>query len=127
VSVAVTAGVRVEVEARYIDEQSDPAVDRYVFAYRIIISNESEEIVQLLRRHWYINELNGAQREVEGDGVVGEQPLIEPGECHAYTSGAVLESPTGSMRGTYQMTRADGSLFYVEIPEFDLRMPRTLH
>jgi len=101
--------------------------DRYVFVYRIVIRNESDETVQLLRRHWYIRESDGEQREVEGPGVVGEQPIIEPGDYHAYTSGAVLNTPSGSMRGTYQMTRADGSCFQAEIPEFQLEMPRTLH
>jgi ApaG protein len=119
--------VRVEAQAFYAPEHSDPAIDRYVFAYRIVISNESEDAVQLVRRHWYIEESLGKVREVEGPGVVGEQPVLDPGESHAYTSHAILESPSGAMRGTYEMHRPDGTVFHAEIPEFDLDMPRTLH
>ena len=124
---AITEGVRVEVAALFLPEQSDISVDRYVFAYRITITNESEATVQLLRRHWFIAESNGTVREVEGEGVVGEQPIMEPGESHEYTSGAVLELPSGSMHGTYQMRREDGALFEAQIPKFDLNMPRVLH
>ena len=124
---ATTEGVRIEVIAIFLPEQSDIGIDRYVFAYRITITNESDMTVQLLRRHWLISEASGAVREVEGEGVVGEQPSIEPGDCHEYTSGAVLEMPSGSMHGTYQMKREDGSAFEARIPEFKLEMPRTLH
>lgn len=124
---ATTEGVRVEVVAIFLPEQSDISVDRYVFAYRITITNESELTVQLQRRHWFICEASGSVREVEGEGVVGEQPIIEPGESHEYTSGAVLELPSGSMRGTYRMLREDGSNFDALIPEFELSMPRVLH
>ncbi len=124
---AVTRGVRVDVQSIFVPEQSDPVLDRYVFAYRITITNQSDTTVQLRRRHWYITDDSGSVREVEGEGVVGEQPVLEPGEFHEYTSGAVIEAPTGRMRGTYEMHREDGSVFHVEIPEFELNMPRTLH
>ncbi len=123
----MTKGVRVEVESRYLPDQSDLVSDRYVFAYRIRITNQSDNVVQLVRRHWYIVEDTGRLREVEGEGVVGEQPIMDPGESHEYTSGAILEGPSGRMHGTYQMQRADGELFEAEIPEFALDMPRTLH
>ena len=123
----VTSGVRVEVESLYLPDQSDVVEDRYVFAYRIVITNQSEHTVQLMRRHWLIHDSNGRVREVDGDGVVGEQPVLAPGAKHEYTSGAVLESPSGTMQGSYEMHREDGSKFKVQIPEFQLRMPRTLH
>lgn len=124
---AVTEGIRVEVRPAYLADQSDPLHDRYAFAYQVTIRNESEEAVQLVSRHWHIHEGDGAAREVEGPGVVGEQPLIPPGGSHRYTSGALLGSPLGSMRGTYTMVRSDGSSFEAVIPEFELAMPRTLH
>jgi ApaG protein len=127
VPAAVTNGVRVEVEALFLPEQSDLVEDRYVFAYRIVITNQSDHTVQLMRRHWLIHDGSGGIREVEGEGVVGEQPVLEPGSSHEYTSGAVLESPSGTMKGTYEMHRQDGSVVEVTIPEFQLRMPRTLH
>lgn len=124
---AVTQGIRVDVYCVYVPEQSDPVVDRYVFAYRITITNESPYTVQLKRRRWYITDDAGGSRQVEGEGVVGEQPVLEPGDVHEYVSGAVIEAPTGRMQGSYEMHREDGTVFYVEIPEFQLRMPRTLH
>ncbi len=123
----VTEAIRVSVETRFIEEQSDPATDRYAFAYHVVISNESQRTVQLLRRHWFITVDGGNPREVEGPGVIGEQPVLEPGERHAYTSGAILEMPSGSMRGYYEMRDTDGESVRVRIPEFTLRMPRTLH
>jgi ApaG protein len=122
-----TEGVSVEVESYFVPEQSDAVLDRYVFAYRIRISNESEVTVQLTRRHWYIAEGDGSVREVEGEGVVGEQPIMAPGETHEYMSGAILQGPVGSMHGTYEMRREDGSGFQAVIPKFVLQMPRTLH
>ncbi len=124
---SVTNGVRIDVDAFYLPDQSDPVTDRYVFAYRVRITNESGGAVQLMRRHWYIDDRTGEIREVEGEGVVGEQPVMDPGESHEYTSGAVLGAPLGSMRGSYEMHRDDGSIFEAEIPCFDLEMPRTLH
>lgn len=127
VATATTKGIRIDVESLFLPEQSDVAGDRYVFAYRIVITNESETTVQLMRRHWFIHESSGEIREVEGEGVVGEQPVLEPGGSHEYTSGAVLETPAGTMRGTYLMNGEEGGEFDVTIPEFQLRMPRTLH
>ena len=123
----ITQGIKVEVQSRYVAEQSDPALDRYVFAYHITIRNQSEVTVQLVRRHWYIAESNGTVREVRGDGVVGEQPILEPGDSHEYMSGAVLQGPIGSMHGSYEMHTAEGTSFLADIPKFELRMPRTLH
>ena len=116
-----------EVESYFVPEQSDAVLDRYVFAYRIRISNESDVTVQLTRRHWYIAEGDGTVREVEGEGVVGEQPVMAPGETHEYMSGAILQGPVGSMHGTYEMRREDGTGFQAVIPKFLLQMPRTLH
>lgn len=124
---AISHGVRVEVESLFLPEQSDVAEDRYVFAYHIVITNQSEHTVQLVRRHWLIHDDSGRLREVEGEGVIGEQPVLEPGGQHEYTSGAVLESPSGTMKGSYEMHRDDGNVVKVTIPEFQLRMPRTLH
>ncbi len=123
----VTEGIRVEVKPAYLSEQSDPMRDRYAFAYRVTISNDSNDAVQLVSRHWYIADGDKDLREIQGSGVVGEQPLIAPGESHRYTSGALLDTPTGSMHGTYTMVRHDGTSFEAEIPKFDLTMPRTLH
>lgn len=122
-----TEGISVEVESYFVPEQSDAMLDRYVFAYRVRISNGSEATVQLTRRHWYIAEGDGTVREVEGEGVVGEQPIMAPGETHEYVSGAILQGPVGSMHGTYEMLREDGSGFLASIPKFSLEMPRTLH
>ncbi len=123
----VSNGIRVEVEAAYLPEQSDVATDKYVFAYHVTISNESDVPVTLARRHWYITDTNGKIREVEGEGVVGKTPEIGPGESHEYTSGTVIEGPIGTMKGSYEMFRPDGTSFKADIPEFELRMPRTLH
>lgn len=122
-----TEGVCVEVESRFVPEQSDAVIDRYVFAYRIRIHNHSDITVQLTRRHWIIAEGDGSTREVEGEGVVGEQPVMAPGESHEYMSGAILQGPVGSMQGTYEMKREDGSVFRASIPRFALQMPRILH
>lgn len=122
-----TEGVCVEVESYFVPEQSDAVLDRYVFAYRIRIHNQSGITVQLTRRHWIIAEGDGSTREVEGEGVVGEQPVMAPGESHEYMSGAILQGPVGSMHGTYEMKREDGSTFQAAIPRFTLQMPRTLH
>jgi ApaG protein len=124
---AVTENVRVDVESFFLPDQSDPAQDRYVFAYRIRITNDGRRTVQLMRRHWYIDEGDGTVREVEGDGVVGDQPIMDPGQSHEYTSGAVIHGPCGSMYGTYRMHDETGEAFDVEIPLFRLDMPRTLH
>ena len=120
---ATTEGVRVTVESAYLPEHSAPEDDRYAFAYFITISNEGAVRVQLKRRHWIITDGNGKVEEVEGPGVVGEQPVLDPGDSHRYTSGAVLATPVGTMEGTYEMHEAGGRIFQAEIPRFSLQMP----
>jgi ApaG protein len=120
---AITNGVQVEVETSYLPEQSSPASRRYAFAYMITISNQGTETVQLRTRHWIITDGKGKVEEVKGPGVVGQQPVLKPGQSHRYTSGCVLETPTGTMYGTYQMYRDDGSMFDAEIPAFRLAAP----
>lgn len=119
--------IKVQAEAHYIPEQSKPDDNHYVFAYTITVRNEGRVAAQLLSRHWVITDANGKVREVEGEGVVGEQPHVKPGEGFRYTSGAVLETSVGTMRGTYQMLADDGKTFEAEIPEFTLSIPRTIH
>lgn len=127
VDVAVTYGIRVVVRTQYLPEQSDVRAGRYVFAYTIRISNESDQRIQLRSRHWHILHGNGKEEEVRGPGVVGKQPLIAPGSGFQYTSGCILTTPHGTMRGTYEMVRDDGSTFHAEIPAFSLAMPHTLN
>jgi ApaG protein len=123
-----TQGVTVSVTTNYLPDYSSPAQEHYVFAYKIDILNGSEYTVKLLRRHWYIYDANGVVREVEGEGVVGQQPVLEPGDSHQYVSGCNLKSGLGKMRGTYQMERlVDGREFSVEIPEFTLVVPYRLN
>jgi len=117
----------VMVEVEFIPEQSDVARNRYVFAYHIKIVNTGNIAAQLISRHWVINEANGEQQEVKGLGVVGAQPLLNPGDTFAYTSGTVLSTPMGEMRGTYQMVADDGVQFDAIIQPFALTMPRVLH
>jgi ApaG protein len=120
----ITDGVKVSVETQYQPEYSNPANDHYMFAYKINIENVGENTVQLLRRHWEIFDSNGEHREVEGEGVVGEQPVIEPGSSHEYISGCNLKTDMGTMKGEYQMIRTlDNTLFDVEIPQFDMVAP----
>ena len=119
--------IKVAAQSFYIEEQSDPEQDRYVFAYTITIRNEGSVPAKLLTRHWIITDSNGQVEEVRGDGVVGEQPYLRPGEGFQYTSGAVLKTPVGSMKGSYQMLADDGITFDAEIPAFTLSVPRTLH
>ena len=119
--------IKVEVDTRYIEEQSLPQQDRYVFAYTITIRNEGEVPARLLTRHWVITDANGKTNEVRGEGVVGEQPYLKPGESFRYTSGTLLETPVGAMEGSYQMVADDGEQFDAEIPPFTLSIPRTLH
>ncbi|RYU77899.1 Co2+/Mg2+ efflux protein ApaG [Hymenobacter persicinus] len=123
-----TQGVTVSVTTNYLPDYSSPSQEHYVFAYKIDIHNGSEYTVKLLRRHWYIYDANGVVREVEGEGVVGQQPVLEPGESHQYVSGCNLKSGLGKMRGTYQMERlVDGKEFTVDIPEFTLVVPYRLN
>lgn len=125
--VAVTQGIRVVVRSKYLPDQSDVRSGRYVFAYTIRISNESAQRVQLVSRHWYILHGTGKREEVRGPGVIGKQPLIAPGAGFEYTSGCVLTTPHGTMQGTYEMVRPDGSTFDAEIPAFPLAIPHVLN
>ena len=119
--------VRVEVESMYVEAQSAPEHGRYVFAYTVTIRNEGDVSAKLMTRHWIITDANGKVQEVRGEGVVGEQPYLRPGEGFQYTSGTMIETPVGSMRGSYQMIADDGVEFDAEIPTFTLSVPRTLH
>ncbi|MCE5231899.1 MAG: Co2+/Mg2+ efflux protein ApaG [Mizugakiibacter sp.] len=119
--------IDVAVETRFVAEQSQPAANRFVFAYTITIRNSGSVPARLLSRHWVITDANGKTEEVRGDGVVGEQPWLRPGDDFRYTSGAVLETAIGTMRGSYQMLADDGSRFEAPIPQFTLSIPRTLH
>jgi ApaG protein len=110
-----------------LEEQSDPDLERYVFAYTITIANTGTQAAQLVSRHWIITDAEDRVQEVRGLGVVGEQPMLKPGEAFEYTSGTAMNSPVGTMRGTYQMIAEDGEHFDAEIPSFVLAMPRTLH
>jgi ApaG protein len=127
VSNAITSGIRVTVSSNYIPAQSAPKARRYVFAYPVRIANEGTEAAQLKSRHWIITDGNGKVEEVRGPGVVGEQPMLRPGEHFEYTSGCVLETPRGSMEGTYQMVRSDGTEFDATIAPFALMLPYSLN
>ena len=120
---AETQGVVVRVSVSFLPEQSDPARGRWFWAYHIRIENAGARDVQLLTRHWVITDGRGARHSVEGEGVVGEQPRIAPGESYDYVSGCPLSTPTGSMSGSYHMMSADGDGFDVEIPKFALLAP----
>ena len=117
----------IDVDARFLDDQSAPEEDRYVFAYTIHIRNQGKVPARLLGRHWLITDGNGKEQEVVGEGVVGEQPWLRPGEGFEYTSGAVLETDIGTMRGSYDVLADDGTRFAAPIPAFTLSIPRTLH
>jgi len=119
--------IRVDVATQFVDKQSDPGADRYVFAYTITIRNQGVVPAKLLTRHWVITDANGKVQEVRGDGVVGEQPHLEPGQGFRYTSGTVLETPVGSMQGSYQMVADDGHKFDAPIAPFRLAVPGLLH
>lgn len=112
---------------QYIADQSDPEKERYVFAYQITIENVGNVAAQLISRHWVITDASDNVQEVRGLGVVGHQPLLKPGEKFEYTSGCQLDTPVGTMRGTYQMTAEDGTQFEAVISEFTLAIPRVLH
>jgi ApaG protein len=115
------------VRTTYLPEQSDETLDRYVFAYTITIANTGMVAAQLISRHWIIEDGGNDAQEVRGLGVVGEQPLLKPGDSFEYTSGTAISSPVGSMKGSYQMIAEDGLRFDASIPEFTLSVPRTLH
>ncbi len=122
-----TYNTTVSVETTYIPEQSDPDNERYAFAYTITIKNEGSVPAQLLTRHWIITDADGNTQEVRGEGVVGEQPHLDPGEGFQYTSGTLLDTPVGSMQGSYQMVADDGNEFECPIAPFTLSMPNKLH
>lgn len=117
----------IDVATRYLDDQSEPDQDRYVFAYTVHIRNQGTIPARLLGRRWVITDANGNVQEVNGEGVVGEQPWLRPGEDFSYTSGAVLETNLGTMQGSYEMVADDGTRFDAPIPAFTLSVPRTLH
>ena len=119
--------IGVNAATQYLPEQSDEAGARYVFAYTITIRNLGSVAAQLISRHWVITDSQGLVQEVRGMGVVGAQPLLQPGESFQYTSGASIATPVGTMRGSYQMLAQDGTRFEAPIPEFTLSVPRVLH
>lgn len=118
---------QVDVESNYVIEQSDPTQNRYVFSYTITIRNEGTIPAKLLTRHWIITDADGKVQEVQGDGVVGEQPYLQPGDGFRYTSGTIIETPVGSMQGKYLMIADDGIEFEADIKAFTLSMPNTIH
>ena len=119
--------IRVDVDTSYLEDQSDPKERRYVFSYTITLRNEGKVPARLLTRHWIITDSNGKVQEVRGEGVVGEQPYLKPGQGFRYSSGAVLETPVGAMQGSYQMVSDDGEQFDAPIAAFRLAMPGLLH
>jgi len=122
-----THSIHIKVEPIYIKEQSDPQNNHYVFAYTVTINNTGQIAAKLLRRHWIITDGDGIVQEVKGDGVIGEQPHLRPGEGFEYTSGTFMKTPVGEMHGTYQMIADDGTAFDAIIPSFTLSVPNFLH
>ena len=120
---AITKGIAVSVEPAYLEARSSPDSSQYVWAYRVTIENQGRETVRLLSRHWMITNARGELNEVKGPGVVGEQPVLKPGESYEYTSGAPLNTPSGMMGGAYQMESESGERFDIEIPTFSLDRP----
>jgi ApaG protein len=119
--------IQVAVESTYLEDQSEPAEHRFVFAYTVTLRNAGQVPAKLLTRHWIITDANGRIQEVRGEGVVGEQPHLQPGQGFRYSSGAVLETPVGAMHGSYQMLGDDGQQFEAPIPAFRLAKPGLLH
>lgn len=119
--------IQVDVQTAYIEEQSSPDNDRYVFAYTINIQNQGQRTARLLNRHWVITDANGKIQEVRGEGVVGEQPKLHPGESFEYTSGAILETPVGAMEGEYEMIAENGEHFLAPVDAFSLSIPNIRH
>ena len=124
---SVKYGITVVPKASYLADQSDPSKDHYVFSYTITITNTGEVAAQLVSRHWIITDAGHRIQEVRGLGVVGQQPMLKPGESFEYTSGASIATPVGTMHGTYEMRAEDGHTFEAAIPSFTLSVPRTLH
>jgi len=123
---ALTRDIEVVVEPFYLEEQSDPDDDRYVWGYRVVIANNSDKAVRLINRYWNITDQNGQIDEVSGPGVVGEQPRLQPGDTYEYSSGCPLDTPSGLMFGHYQMETDEGETFDVDIPAFSLDSPGLL-
>tara|TARA_Y100000992_G_scaffold290280_1_gene245634 strand:+ start:67 stop:441 length:375 start_codon:yes stop_codon:yes gene_type:complete len=119
--------IRIKVDTTYLQEASDPLNNKYYFLYTVSIDNTSNEGAKLLSRHWIIEDSNGKVQDVKGEGVVGEQPYINPGDQYQYTSGTVIETSLGTMKGSYQMIDDDDNYFEAEIPEFILTIPRIIH
>lgn len=119
--------INVEVETSYLPDQSDPDDGRYAFSYTITVRNDGDEPARLMQRHWLITDANGKTEEVHGDGVLGQQPHLKPGQGFRYSSGTVLETPVGAMEGRYEMIGDDGTRFDAPIPVFRLSMPGILH
>ena len=126
-STVVTRGIRVTVRSQYLPERSSPKSGQYAFAYTVRIANEGEAVAQLKSRHWVITDADGKVQEVRGEGVVGEKPVLRPGQAFEYTSWCMLATPHGSMRGTYQMMREDGEGFDAMIAPFALALPYSLN
>ncbi|MDA1325631.1 MAG: Co2+/Mg2+ efflux protein ApaG [Proteobacteria bacterium] len=120
---STTRSIRVSVEPTFLDDQSSPTEDHYVWAYQVRIENDGSETVQLVNRHWRITDARGRMQEVQGEGVVGEQPTLQPGQAFEYTSGTPLGTPSGIMAGSYEMENTDGERFEIEIPAFSLDSP----
>lgn len=120
-------GVVIQTQVNYLPDQSDEAGNRFVFSYTITITNLGQAAAKLISRHWIITDANNHVQEVRGQGVVGEQPLLKPSQSFEYTSGTVLATQVGTMRGSYQMQTDDGAHFDVDIPQFVLSVPRVLH
>jgi ApaG protein len=127
ISDAVTSGIRVEVLSRFSEQNSRPSQGEFVFEYTVRITNQGNDTVQLLSRHWIITDAVGRTREVEGPGVVGQTPVLHPGESHKYSSWCPLSTPSGMMRGTYRMRNQHGREFDIEIAPFALRSRQTVH
>jgi ApaG protein len=119
--------IRVDVSTNYVEDQSNPGEGRFVFSYTITIRNEGTKSARLVTRHWLITDANGKVQEVVGEGVVGEQPYLQPGQGFRYSSGAILETPVGAMQGKYHMVADDGEQFDAPIAPFRLAMPGVLH
>ena len=123
----VSNSIMVMAQPIYLEEESLPLQNKFFWAYQITIKNKSEDVVVLRRRHWFITDANGTMQEVEGRGVVGQEPSLKPGESFTYTSGALLSTPSGIMMGNYQMEAATGEKFEVGIPAFSLDSPHEKH
>ena len=126
--ILTTNGITITVETQYLPQHSDPKEGKFIFGYHITIENGSDYTIQLLRRHWFIYDASGAVREVEGEGVIGQQPVLQPGEYHQYASYCDLKTDLGKMRGTFLMTRRDDDSFFdVPVPEFKMCMPARMN